>query len=104
MIKSAFEAILNSQNKDNKKSKHYKDCFYSESYLYIDCFYLFIKVYKSDQNLKPEIEKKVKEAFIKILNRIKRALKKAKAEFKKKAFTFIFKTLFTFTKLNTFVV
>ena len=81
MTKSAFETILNNQNKDDKKSKSYKDCLYNKSYLYIDCFYLFTEVCKLNQNSKLKIEKKVKEALIKALDRIKRALERAKAMF-----------------------
>jgi hypothetical protein len=65
---------------------------------------LFIKVCKSNWNLKPEIEKKVKKALVKALDRIKKALKKTKAELKKKAFTSTLKTPLTSTKPNTFVV
>ena len=75
-------------------------------YKYIKCLYLFIKVRKSSQSIKLEIEKKVKEVFIKVPEYIKRSLKQIKTEFEKKVFTFIstFKTGFAFIKLSTFVV
>jgi len=93
---------LNSQNKDNKKSKHYKDCLCGESHLFINCPYLFTEVRKSDWNLKPEVEKKVKEALTKAPERIKGALERAKAELEKKASTT--ETPPTSTKPSTFVV
>ena len=93
---------MNGQNKDGKKSKHYRDCLCGESHLYIDCPYLFTEVRKSGWNPKPEIEKKVKEALAKAPDRIKGALEKAKAELEKKASTT--ETPPTSTKPSTFVV
>jgi hypothetical protein len=74
---------------------------------FINCPYLFIKVYKLGWNLKLKVKKKVKEALIKASNRIKRALKQAKVKLKKKnsTFTLIFKSPFTtINKLSNFVI
>jgi len=73
---------------------------------YIECSYLFTEVRKSNWNPKPEIDKKVKEALIKAPDRIKGALKQAKAELKKKASTFTstLKTPPAFIKPSTFVI
>jgi len=106
MTKGAFEATLNSQNKDSKKSKSISACFYGEMYKYIDCPYLFTEARKSGWNIKPEIKKKVKEVLVKAPEYTKKSLERAKAELEKKASTSTstLRTLLASIKPSTFVI
>jgi hypothetical protein len=88
LIKGAFKATLNGQNKDSE-AKPLRKCLCGELHRLIECPYLFIEVHEPGWNPKPEVEEKVREALVNPHKGLKKGLKRAKAKLEKRVSTFI---------------
>jgi hypothetical protein len=79
---SAFEATLNSLNKDGQKPK-VRNCLCGQQHLFIKCPYLIEAIQKPGWNPKANIKKKVNEALKKGSNSVKAAVARAREKLRK---------------------